>query len=661
MNLPKGLLGVSLLFWGWQTGLWLFALPMAGVIEGAALVRSRWDLTLVDFNRISDLCTLIFAGMLVWLLATAETVEIIFIILQWLPISYFAIVAAQYYSTSDRVDLRALSLVFRKGDRNKPGDASPAIDLGYPYIILCVLSASAANTGGFLFYLSLLGITAWALLPFRSPRFPLPLWGLLLLLAWGGGYLGHVGLHQFQMLIENKGMEWFSEYSSETDPFRTVTAIGEIGLLKPSDKILFRVESDAPFFLPLLLREASYNIYRFGNWFAVRSVFNPLSPGNGGTAWNLTGEKIPKPRPQADRLTITTPLEDGNGLLKIPNGAYRIENLGVDRLMVGNYGSVRVENGPKLIRYDVTAEKGLGPDMDPIAEDMVIPGDEAPAVLETIRDLDLSLPPAGRIDAVVSFLKKNYTYSLDLKNASAQSPISGFLMETRSGHCEYFAAAAVFLLRGAGIPARYAVGYSVHEYSDWEERFIVRQRHAHAWALAYVDGAWRNVDATPPDWRALEAQGASPLQSLRDFGAWISFHLSKWRWIDKDRIRKHLGWLLIPLVIILIRRLYSGERVRRVRQQQESARIAEREARGLDSEFYLIVEQLEEMAYSPKPGEPTRKWIDRITEDGYLKNGRNGIRSLLALHYRHRFDPEGIGPEERRVLREGVRKWLERN
>ncbi len=661
MNPPKGLIGVSLLFWGWQTGLWLFALPMAALIEGAALIRIRWDLTLVDFNRISDLCTLVFAGMLVWLLATAETVEIIFIILQWLPISYFAIVAAQYYSTSDRIDLRALSLVFRKGDRNHPRDSSPAIDLGYPYIILCVLSSSAANPGGILFYLSLLGIAAWALLPSRSRRFSLPLWGLLLLLAWGGGYLGHVGLHQLQILIETKGMEWFSEYSSETDPFRTVTAIGEIGRLKPSDKILFRVESESPFFLPLLLREASYNIYRFGNWFAVRSVFNPLSPGNNGTAWNLTGAKIPEPRPRPDRLTITTPLEDGNGLLKIPTGAYRIEDLAVDRLMAGNYGSVRVEKGPRLIRYDVAASPGMGVDMEPVTEDLVIPGDESRAVMDKVKDLNLAQPPAERVDAIVSLLKRNYAYTLDLKDASGHAPISSFLMETREGHCEYFAAAAVFLLRGAGIPARYAVGYSVHEYSDWEERFIVRQRHAHAWALAYVDGAWRNVDATPPDWRALEAQSASPLQSIYDFGAWISFHLSKWRWIDKDRIRKHLGWLLIPLVIILIRRLYSGERVRRVRQQQESARIAEREARGLDSEFYLIVEQLEEMAYSPKPGEPMGRWIDRMTGDGYLKNGRNGIRSLLALHYRHRFDPEGIGPEERQMLREGVRKWLERN
>ncbi|MBT8330725.1 MAG: transglutaminase-like domain-containing protein, partial [Deltaproteobacteria bacterium] len=39
--------------------------------------------------------------------------------------------------------------------------------------------------------------------------------------------------------------------------------------------------------------------------------------------------------------------------------------------------------------------------------------------------------------------------------------IENFLTRSRSGHCEYFATATVLLLRQAGIPARYARGYSV--------------------------------------------------------------------------------------------------------------------------------------------------------------------------------------------------------
>jgi len=47
------------------------------------------------------------------------------------------------------------------------------------------------------------------------------------------------------------------------------------------------------------------------------------------------------------------------------------------------------------------------------------------------------------------------------------------------------------------VPTRYAVGYSVQEWSRLEQRYIVRARHGHSWALVYVNGAWRDVDTTP--------------------------------------------------------------------------------------------------------------------------------------------------------------------
>ena len=61
--------------------------------------------------------------------------------------------------------------------------------------------------------------------------------------------------------------------------------------------------------------------------------------------------------------------------------------------------------------------------------------------------------------------------------------MSRFLLRTRSGHCEYFATATVLLLRQLGIPARYAVGYAVHEATG--RKYVVRQRDAHAWCLVW--------------------------------------------------------------------------------------------------------------------------------------------------------------------------------
>ena len=48
----------------------------------------------------------------------------------------------------------------------------------------------------------------------------------------------------------------------------------------------------------------------------------------------------------------------------------------------------------------------------------------------------------------------------------------------------------------------------------------MRTRHAHSWALAWVDGAWRDVDSTPPGWAEAEAFSASMWQPVKDLWAW---------------------------------------------------------------------------------------------------------------------------------------------
>src|SRR5205807_1199702 len=89
-----------------------------------------------------------------------------------------------------------------------------------------------------------------------------------------------------------------------------------------------------------------------------------------------------------------------------------------------------------------------------------------------------------------------------------ESALEEFLLNSRAGHCEYFATATTLLLRAAGVPARYAVGFSVQEWSRLEQRYIVRARHAHSWTLAYVNGGWRGR-APGRGLRVLSDRGAS--------------------------------------------------------------------------------------------------------------------------------------------------------
>lgn len=91
------------------------------------------------------------------------------------------------------------------------------------------------------------------------------------------------------------------------------------------------------------------------------------------------------------------------------------------------------------------------------------------------------------------FNKQAFFYTLS-PQLLGSTPVDEFLFRTRAGFCEHYAAAFVVMMRGAGIPARVVTGYLGGEIN--EDYMIVRQSDAHAWAEAFIDGAWRRFDPT---------------------------------------------------------------------------------------------------------------------------------------------------------------------
>lgn len=117
-------------------------------------------------------------------------------------------------------------------------------------------------------------------------------------------------------------------------------------------------------------------------------------------------------------------------------------------------------------------------------------------------------PVSDRIAAEVfaSHLESGaFRYTLDLSdvgplvNAPGQGdPIVRFLLDTRRGHCEYFAAAFVSLCQSVGIEARIVIGYVASEPGVEPGSHMVRARDAHAWAeIRTDDWTWTTFDPTP--------------------------------------------------------------------------------------------------------------------------------------------------------------------
>ena len=83
-------------------------------------------------------------------------------------------------------------------------------------------------------------------------------------------------------------------------------------------------------------------------------------------------------------------------------------------------------------------------------------------------------------------------------------PVEDFLVNRKSGHCEYFASALALLLRSVNIRSRVVNGFKGGDWNELTETLNVRQKHAHSWVEAYVGlrtpdriPIWITLDPTP--------------------------------------------------------------------------------------------------------------------------------------------------------------------
>jgi transglutaminase-like putative cysteine protease len=104
-----------------------------------------------------------------------------------------------------------------------------------------------------------------------------------------------------------------------------------------------------------------------------------------------------------------------------------------------------------------------------------------------------------RVAALQTFFRDtDFVYDESTAAPRTDSPdaLTDFL-RSRRGFCEQFAAAMAALVRGAGIPARVAVGF-ISGPRDSEGRYTVTTREAHAWPEVWFEGAgWVRFEPTP--------------------------------------------------------------------------------------------------------------------------------------------------------------------
>jgi hypothetical protein len=692
MKMPPFLLLATLAFWGWQSGLLWIGVALGVVLESPRLIKARFDLADEDFRRIWNLCIVLTLAVAAIVFTTNDeggggiisnptvnnasnaTVHTATTLLRWLPMTLFLFVAAQKFSERGVISLSAISLTFRRRRRNG-GEASPEreLDVSYPYFIVCLFAAGFhANQGTLTYFFWQFILLAWAIWPARARRFGIFIWLAALVVAVALGYGGTRGIGLLVQASQSFDARLFSwMLRPKTDSMQSITSIGQLGRLKLSPRIVIRLEPINGSPAPAYLREATYRSYHSPNqaWQAgsVGNEFADVSTEAGGLKWILLPGVTNN---SAVRIACylngwSADLKVPEGLLPLPTGSSRLENLPVVALKMNRTGAV-LASGPGLVIFNARFGSGATFDSLPDAStnlwDLSVPTNEVAALHQVISEINISgTDEEHKFQAVQNFFTGRFTYSTwqgrDKLATTNETPLARFLLSSRSGHCEYFATATVLLLRELGIPARYAVGYYVHETSG--QGYVVRERDAHAWCLAWNSRKkiWEDFDTTPGSWIAVEEQRASMLQWLSDFWSWLRFQIAKFRW-GQTNLRQYVLWGLVPVMALLLFQIIFRRRKRKAAAQNKKS--AEKLFwPGLDSEFYRLETKLAARGVPRQPSEPLADWLERALTEAAPADLRSQLREILRLHYQHRFDPHGLDETGRKLLTQKVRDCLE--
>lgn len=99
---------------------------------------------------------------------------------------------------------------------------------------------------------------------------------------------------------------------------------------------------------------------------------------------------------------------------------------------------------------------------------------------------------------IEAYLQTSFTYQMDVQMRDPEHFLEDFLFRERSGNCEYFATAMVYMLRTLGIPSRIVTGFYSSEWNDYGKYFVVRQENAHSWVEVWFDTfGWMTFDPSP--------------------------------------------------------------------------------------------------------------------------------------------------------------------
>ncbi|MCU0586652.1 MAG: DUF3488 and DUF4129 domain-containing transglutaminase family protein [Syntrophobacteraceae bacterium] len=265
--------------------------------------------------------------------------------------------------------------------------------------------------------------------------------------------------------------------------FSDSITLGQVAAIQEDESVIFRAEMDAIDDQHLYWRGVVLDVFEGSAWKSSR-------PGWVDTHRAENGEWI-------EQVVYLEPY-GGKSLFGLDRPvSMRIHDRGGEREVTQLRDAIvermryRVDSSPRPLP--------MGPDVDGLDPNLLqLPDGFSPRIRELVARLTPAHTSRDKVVAIFNHLRNGgFSYTLEDLPVSS-TPLEDFIMVHHRGNCEYFASALGVMLRMAGVPARLVGGYRGGLYNPSGRYYLVRQKNAHVWVEALVDGrGWLRLDPTP--------------------------------------------------------------------------------------------------------------------------------------------------------------------
>lgn len=296
-----------------------------------------------------------------------------------------------------------------------------------------------------------------------------------------------------------------------------------------------------------------------------------------------------------------------------------------------------------------------------------------------------------RAIALQDYLRQNHTYSLEVPHTPpGREFVHYFLMDTKEGYCTYFATALAVMLRLEGIPSRYVEGYRMPQHSH-DGIYEIRQKHAHAWVEAYIQGfGWVTLEPTPaysvPEHQLHMERVQEASQNLStEFDAFLmlleNMNMDNTLQIESDRIRKEapatgddgvedpevrsitgqrinrgIKWLFLSVLLVLLMRILWVQR-QFVRYHKRLKKLETRQQ--VKMLYGNILHLLAMLGYPLEGGETPYEYSKRVSK--YLYDMEHRFEKLTETYVLAEYSQVDIPADQALMMTEYLQYIDQRN